>query len=237
MAYALTVYGEFAEDELERLARHLKPGMVAVDVGANIGTHATAFEQMVQPGGCVYAIEPHPCNFNILCGNVAMRATQYVFPLRAMAGSKDAMHILPLVDAESRANFGALHALGTSSDKGGIPTPEIRIDSIGLPRCDFIKIDVEGSELEVLHGAQETIAKYRPVIQAECLDTEDADASRERIEPFFKARDYRMFWLYSRLYRPNNFRGSKESKDGHDRNILAVPRDMPELTEGLEEVK
>lgn len=41
------------------------------------------------------------------------------------------------------------------------------IDSLGLDRLDFIKIDVEGAQLQVLEGAAETIARTRPVIQCE----------------------------------------------------------------------
>lgn len=239
MAYALAVYGEFAEDELERLERYLKPGMTVVDVGANIGTHATAFAQMVQ-GGIVYAIEPHPCNFNILCGNVALRGTQTVLPFRVMAGAEDKMHVLPLIDAESPRNFGDLTALDmVPNDKGGLPTPEMRIDSMGLPACDLIKIDVEGHEPQVLAGATETIAKYRPVILAECLVYKDnqvrTDEAQRKLVTALPP-DYRLYWLNTRLYRPNNFRGSTEDRHGHDRNILAVPRPIPELTEGLTEL-
>lgn len=127
-------------------------------------------------------------------------------------------------------------ALGQESPKG-IPTEEITIDSMGL-RVDFIKIDVEGSELEVLRGASETIARCSPVILAECLEKTEPSASleaQERIAPFFRERGYRMFWLRSRLFRPENFRGSTEVVEGHDRNILAVKVPGP-LTEGLEEL-
>ncbi len=235
MAYALVQYGEFAEDELERIERYLKPGMVAIDVGANIGTHATAFAQMVGDKGLVYAIEPHPCNFNILCGNIAFRATQLVFPIRAMVGDKDATHRLPLVDANHPANFGALHAIGIEATGLGIETQEMRIDSMGLNRCDLIKIDVEGDEDKVILGATETIRKFSPVILAECLDLVDADASKAKLLPLLHVLGYKTYWLNTRLYRPNNFRGSTEVQEGHDRNVLAVRNPIPELTEGLQE--
>ncbi len=237
MAWALAVYGEFAEDELELIERYLKPGMTVLDVGANIGTHATAFAKMVNPGP-VYAFEPHLCNFNILCGNIAMRGTQNVYPQRAMIGSENRMHMLQQVDAEQSANFGSLKALGIES-QAGFPTPESKIDSIGLPACDFIKIDVEGAELEVLTGAAETIDKFGPPILAECNEYKDAAASLaafEHIAPFFRKHGYTMYWQYNRLYRPDNFRGSTEEKPGHDRNIIAVRNPCDELTKGLEQV-
>ncbi len=238
MAYALAIFGEFAEDELERLARYLKPGMTVIDVGANIGTHATAFAKMVSPGR-VYAIEPHLCNFNILAGNIALRGTQNAYPIRAMAGTADRMHLLAQIDATQGANFGALTALDRVSEGHGFPTPEMRVDSLGLSACNLIKVDVEGHELEVLTGATETIDKYGPVILAECnekANEADSLATFERIAPFFRAHGYSMFWQFTRLFRPDNFLGSTETVEGHDRNILAVRTPTPELTDGLEAV-
>ena len=48
---SLDLYGELSEPEIELFRRYLRPGMVAVDVGANIGTHTVCFAQSVGPSG------------------------------------------------------------------------------------------------------------------------------------------------------------------------------------------
>src|ERR1039457_4555745 len=55
---SLDLYGEWAESELELLGVLLQPGQVAVDVGANIGTHAVFFAERVGATGTVIAFEP-----------------------------------------------------------------------------------------------------------------------------------------------------------------------------------
>ncbi len=238
LAFAITNYGEIAEDDLELLEKCIVPGDIVVDVGANVGTHATAFAQMTGERGLVYAFEPHPCNFNILCGNIALRGTQHVFPIRAMVGNANAIRQLPLVAADQSLNFGSLHALGMTSEKGfAIATPEMTVDSLSLKRCGLIKIDVEGDEDKVIAGAVETIERCSPIIFAECLDTTPAiaEASSAAVIPLLKSLGYSTYWHYTRLYRPNNHRGSTKEMSGHDRNVLALRKPNHEITKGLTE--
>jgi len=51
----------------------------------------------------------------------------------------------------------------------------VTIDSLQLPRVDFIKIDVEGHELEVLRGSRETLEKYHPILMVEITSPRAVD--------------------------------------------------------------
>jgi hypothetical protein len=62
---------------------------------------------------------------------------------------------------------------------------QISIDSLNLPRLDFLKIDVEGMELEVLNGARETVDKCRPLMWIEWIKSD-----RGMLEDFLTTRDY-----------------------------------------------
>ena len=55
------------------------------------------------------------------------------------------------------------------SEASSVDTPMITLDSLALPRCDLIKIDVEGMELSVLEGATRTINQHHPILHAETL--------------------------------------------------------------------
>ena len=228
MTYALAAYGEYGEDEFEALANVIKPGDVVLDVGANIGTHSVAFASMVGNDGAVISFEPTLCTFNLLCANIAFSGRQNIYPRRAIVGSENAERTLPQVDHKQTANYGSINAkkmaLGAA---GGIPVPEMSIDAMQLSACNLIKIDVEGNELDVLDGAKATIAKHRPNLFVECNDTTDPT----ELLKFFHAREYKTYWVYNRYFRPNNFKGSTDAKEGRDRNILAV-RDAA-LAKGL----
>jgi FkbM family methyltransferase len=229
MTYALAAYGEYGEDEFSVLEHVLKPGMTAVDVGANIGTHTVAFASMVGDKGRVMSFEPVICNFHLLCANIAFSGRQNIYPNRAIVGSENRIRFMLQVDQEQKLNYGRINAKKSAeeSDKRGVGLPEITLDSLGLTECDLIKIDVEGNELDVLMGAIDTIEKHKPTLFAECNDGDDPS----RLLEFMHARGYHTYWVYNRLYRPNNYKGSRDAKDGRDRNIIAV-QDPTILTKG-----
>ena len=66
---SLDLYGEWCEAELAILGQILRPGDTALDVGANIGTHAVFFANAVGPKGGVHAVEPQRNAHQLLCAN------------------------------------------------------------------------------------------------------------------------------------------------------------------------
>lgn len=123
-----------------------------LDIGANIGTHSIAYATR----GIVHCFEPNPLAYECLKHNVGKmpRVTLHNVAVSDHFG---------FIDMEPQGdNYGAMYT------KPGTQIPCITIDSLALPACDFIKIDVEGDEIGVLNGARDTIMKYRPVMCIEC---------------------------------------------------------------------
>ncbi len=231
MTYALATYGEFAEDEFDVLGKHVKPGMVVIDVGANIGVHTVAFSKMLQGSGLVLSFEPLPTTYNLLAANLEINGINNVFAQRAAVGATVASLQLPHVDPDTQANFGTFNAIKEAKPMG-VPTPQTTIDAMGVERCDLIKIDVEGSEMDVLRGASKTIAKYSPVVFAECNEGEDAQA-KDMLE-YFAMHEYTTYWHKNRFARPDNHNHCTALKDGHDRNMLAIKSSADQsIAEGL----
>jgi len=147
------------EGEIINAAEHfLEPGDVAIDIGACIGFHTCLLAKLVGPEGLVYGFEPHQKSFDILrnhvfeanaCGNVAL--------LRAMMLDK---HI-PAVTLWSPPEIGyaSIHKYANAYESEVAPAYPLDavISEEHHPR--FIKIDVEGSELAVLRGAKEILAR------------------------------------------------------------------------------
>ncbi len=145
---------------------------VILDIGANTGQSAELFSR-VFPRASIFAIEPYEPSYNAI---VAKRL-QRVHPHLAAIGASSGTVVLHV---NSHAETNSL--LAANSD-GRRLFPEqmvslsttqvemINLDSFaareGLDRIDFIKIDVQGTELEVLQGGQSVLSRAR-VIQIEC---------------------------------------------------------------------
>lgn len=157
---------EWGEHELSVLAQLAAPGGTAVDIGANQGFFAYALSQVARR---VEAFEPNP---------------DYAQFARRMLGRRAHVHTLALSNAPGRAEFvvpvsqeGIVMHLGGNLKQQAAQHPrtqrfevEVRtLDSFALPDVRIIKVDVEGSELDVLEGARETIARHRPSLIVELL--------------------------------------------------------------------
>src|SRR5579859_1505250 len=147
---SLEVYGEWCEAEVEIFAHVLREGDVAVDVGANIGSHTVAMARLVGPRGTVVAFEPQRVVFQTLCANVANNSLANVFCYPSAVGERESVILVPPLEPRARQNFGAFSVGGY---KQGEPIGVVKLDDFPLRSCQLIKIDVEGMELAVLRGA------------------------------------------------------------------------------------
>ena len=152
--------GKFYEStELETISRFFHPGSTFVDIGANVGNHTVYVARFLSPLN-VIVIEPNPSTFAIIKANIA---------LNQLSGCVDVSHLgigLSNTSARAVAMTPAGNLGGTRlefSENGSlhvVPGDEI----LSGHRVDFLKIDVEGMEIDVLDGLKRTIAKQRPRI-------------------------------------------------------------------------
>ena len=137
--------------ERRLIAREVKPGMVAVDVGANLGVHTLALARAVGPAGRVHALEPDPANFRLLARAVHRAAAA------AQAGEMD-LHL-------SAVNRGDHRLHPDAAPRARVRVPVVVLDELlaGEPHVDFVKIDVQGAEVAVVRGLERTLARNRAV--------------------------------------------------------------------------
>src|SRR5262249_54417426 len=150
-------------DEVMFLQQLTRPGMTVLEVGANIGVFTVPLARFVHPGR-VIAFEPQRIMYQILCGNLALNAIDNVVAHNSAAGRSTGSITVPSVDYTKLGNFGAVSLTG--SRQGDI-VPLVTIDSLVLPSCHLIKIDVQGMELDVLEGATSTLQQFRPLLYVE----------------------------------------------------------------------
>jgi FkbM family methyltransferase len=216
---ALRTYGEWAQLELEFLFEFIKEGSVVLDIGACYGTHSLAFAARVGPSGKVVAFEASPRNFLLLKKNCEGAPGGAIELVQAVV-SKEGGAAFSLQDNDE--NPGASKASpAPAPENDAAATLSRTIDSFGFERVDFIKIDVEGMEADVIGGAVETIRRCAPALFFEVNYIEEG----RRTIAALGGLGYRFFGLLSDPFNPDNFFGSTERifGDGRECGVLAVP--------------
>ncbi len=229
---SLDMYGEFSPGEAALFAQLLKPGMTALDVGANMGAHSVLFAQKVGPQGRVISYEPQRVIYQLLSANAMMNGHMNIEARMAAAGSAKGEIKVPPVNYGQAGNYGSL-ALGGYQQ--GETVPVETIDSLNLQQCHFIKIDVEGMEAEAIKGAVETIRRCRPMLYVE---NDRREKSADLINLLFSL-DYRLYWHLTPYYVANNYFANAENvfPGTISINMLAVPKESKQVIEGAREVK
>ena len=147
------------------IAKYIKPGAICVDIGANIGNHALFFD-MFTPADTVILFEVNPDALRLLNVNFSLNRPrswdrQYLGYALGSAAGRVSKHI------DDQDNMG-------SAQFRENPAGEFRCISadsvLAARRVDFVKIDVEGAELNVLAGMNETLSRWRPTIFVELRD-------------------------------------------------------------------
>ena len=155
LALVLHRFGLMGVADRKFLSAHVKPGMTVVDIGANQGLYTLLFARLAGPGGRVLAFEPDDLLHGALAANVEFNRADRVTLYPVALGSKRGEMTL----YRSLLNSGD-NRLAARSAEGSGPrdTVQVRIERLdevlGGEAIDFIKMDVQGWEMEVFRGMQ-----------------------------------------------------------------------------------
>jgi FkbM family methyltransferase len=218
------LYGEYSESEVSLMRAYLRRGDIAIDVGANIGDLTIPLARIVAESGKVYAIESNPDNFNILCANLALNGIRHVRPTNAFVATSDQV-----------PTSGPWGKYAYTSEIW--ETRFLSLDSLNLPSCHLIKIDVDGNELEVLKSGEALIRDHRPVLYFE-NDIREASAP---LLAYVLELGYDLFWHRAPIFSQNNFFGNPVNHWSPQiicsLMILGVPREKTLQIPKLEKVE
>ncbi len=177
----LLVRGALERSVQEALRRHVAPGAVVYDIGANLGFFSLLAARLAGPSGRVEAFEPLPAAAAGLRRHLELNHAHTVRVHEVAVGARSGRAQLLAVDETSWSHL---------ADRGWhertqevLDVDVVTVDALvggDLPPPDVVKIDVEGSELDVLEGMAETLRARSPVIVCELHETNAEFAARMR---------------------------------------------------------
>ncbi len=182
--------------ELLFLHHFLKPEMVVLDAGANVGMFTVFMARRVS-GGKVIAFEPVPSMHDRLLDNIALNGFSNV--MTRAAGLSDQTGTLPIHEIDSTHEGLSTLYPGDLKTLWRTDVPVVPLDSVftefGVQRFDLIKIDIEGGELPALRGMRGLIAQHHPAVVAEINSATYASAgyTPADVYTFFHELGYRPF--------------------------------------------
>ena len=210
---SLAVYGEWSEAEVSLFRQIVRFGDTVIEAGANIGSHTIFLSQAVGLNGKLIAFEPARLTHQVLCANLVANECLNVTALQCAVGRSDGVVQFPYYDPRQQHNFGAAGLRDCTAERlsttGATEAVNMwSIDSLGLDQLSFIKVDVEGYELELLEGARETLGRLSPVVYLEIdLGNDRPAGNRDELVEFVESFGYEAYYYFTPMFRADNFRG------------------------------
>jgi FkbM family methyltransferase len=217
--------GAYEGAETQLLKKILKSGMVMMDAGAHRGYYTLLASSLLGRGGRVISFEPSPRERQWLWMHRIANARWNVQIEKSALGAKE----------ETKEFF---ITLGKQTGCNSLRYPKgvlyslpirVRVDTLDryyresrMKRLDFIKMDVEGAEKEVLLGGKECLQKARPLIMCELSDIRTLRWKYRPVETvnILEHMDYSCYFI-----QPNCRLEPHEEKPVYEDNILAIPKE------------
>lgn len=228
----------FVEPEMLGLRGLVQPGSVCFDIGAAAGLYTLALSKLAGPKGQVHSFEPvpfaHPVLTRILGGRSSANVCHHAVALGTEPGHGVMSVPVGRHGPVTGRSFLDADCAGPGSNAEFRSQMDVDVEvqtldgvcaAAELTRLDFIKIDVEGAELQVLKGGQASIERFRPTV---LVEIEDRHTARYRHPGSDVAT-----WLRRRGYVMHTWQGSWQETDvvcTHARNYLFLAGETGELS-------
>ena len=182
---------------IEKRRQYYKDGVIALDCGANIGVHTIEWAKNMTEWGEVFSFEPQEKIYYALSGNIAINNCFNVTAKNVALGSEIGKIEIPTPNYNKPSSYGSLELkkkknnefIGQEIDYQNTKQIDmLSIDSLKLNRIDFIKIDVEGMEEEVLKGSTISINRFCPILLIEHIKSDI-----NSLKNFLEKKNYEIF--------------------------------------------
>jgi FkbM family methyltransferase len=183
MGRLICYFRDGADELFAFMKRYLKTGMTFVDVGANIGSHTVHGARLVASSGRVFSFEADPETFELLRDNVKLNSIENATLYSQCVADKEGTVMFNISANSARSSLlrkGPSQRTLVANTLDNLLPPETQVD--------LLKIDVEGADYLVLHGAKRIFATKPPsVVVIEVTHREI------EIKEFLQSRGYRLY--------------------------------------------
>jgi FkbM family methyltransferase len=213
--YVLLEQEAWFEKEIMFLRHFLKPGMTAIDVGANLGLYSLPMARLVGPNGRVFSYEPGGEARGLLERSRAMNGLNNLEIIGAALSDGNRQGYLALAASTE------LRALGAAGTGEPVRVTSLDLETAARPSwssIDFIKIDAEGEEERIIAGGRAFFANHSPLVM---FEIKAGDKVNERLRTIFPAIGYRLFRQLAGapLLVPDDI---SQPLDGYELNLFAA---------------
>lgn len=230
----LHFYGEWAEQEFVIFDKLLNENSVCIDLGANIGTHTIWLSKKCNHG-LVYSVEPQFYIFQLLNTNIVLNDATNCVPINAFVMNYNGVartgSLLASPENKVKVNYGEFNIEKYKHDDG-VKTNVFRLDDYGFHKnkVDFIKIDCEGAESDVLMSGEKIISLNKPHMYLEFNDKQGND----NLLSVLKFLGYKCYWHVYPKFNKHNFRGATRNIwiFDHEVDIFPSVKDVDRHFEG-----
>jgi FkbM family methyltransferase len=172
IGWKIFFFGEYESGTNQVLAKYIKPGDTVIEAGANIGSE-TLLIAKIASGGHVHAFEPNPYTFQRLKINVSVNELTNVNIYDCALGESNSniqFNIFPKDFCNSGMSSKYMETAKTRKIDVVQKTLDSFIEENNINKVDFIKMDIQGAEMDMLTGAAGTISRFRPTIFTEACE-------------------------------------------------------------------
>jgi FkbM family methyltransferase len=194
--YVLQEQGDWFEDEIRFVRQMLKPGELAIDIGANHGVYALSMARAVGPQGRVWAFEPATEPADLLQQSIVCNGFGQLL-LERQAMSSEVGQAQLFVSAHSEQNtLNSMAASMSNAETVPLTTLDACKDRFGWQDIALLKMDAEGEEARILDGGECFLAECSPLIQYELRAGHDIQL---HLVQAFARRGYQPYRLIGHL--------------------------------------
>ncbi len=227
---SMKLYGEYSEIELSIIMKFITEGDYVFDIGANIGAFTIPFLKKIGRSGKVFSFEPQKEIFEILKMNIKNNKKHNIELFQAGLGLDKTTVDLTFINYNAVDNFGGISLVQDKSNPFFPNKSDLKqkisimcLDQfLHLKKCNFIKIDVEGMEPDVINGGKLFLNKFRPIMWIE-----NHRVFPNKLNKLLLESNYNLYWALSFLFNPENYLNTKINHFPNicSENILAIPKE------------
>lgn len=181
-------------------------GQTIYDIGGHVGIFTLFFARSVGKNGKVITFEPNPWNYNMILEHLKLNNFDNVKVYKIALGKKREDATLAVRKSETGTGSLQENIKASILQEKGAETVQVEVDTLdnqittnNLPKPDFVKIDVEGLEMDVLGGMQRIIEDCKPklFIEIHGIGVQSKIENAQRVVEFLVAHEYSIIHIES----------------------------------------